>query len=113
MTDFRAADYEASMIAQTEAARMPDTGACGFAWVEYFPAHKGNTKLGRAERKLVESAGYSKDHTGKAWVKWNPGKYHGQSVAAVYAGASAYVKSMHGSGQTELNGKFYAADRLD
>lgn len=27
-----------------------DNGACGFAWVTIYPEHKGNTKLGKAER---------------------------------------------------------------
>jgi hypothetical protein len=28
-----------------------DWGACGFAWVKIQPEHKGNTKLGKIERK--------------------------------------------------------------
>ena len=33
-----------------------DNGACGFAWVTIHPEHKGNTKLGKAERRADAAA---------------------------------------------------------
>ena len=49
-----------------------DWGACGFAWVRIEPEHKGNTKLGKAERKVLEALGAKKDWTGKTYQIWNP-----------------------------------------
>jgi len=68
-----------------------DGGACGFAWVTYYPKNKGNTKLGKMERKLIEAAGFRKNWTGKAWELWNPADHRCQSVDAKYAGACAYA----------------------
>ena len=43
-----------------------DQYACGFAWVTVYPENKGNTKLGKQERRGLESIGFKKDWTGKA-----------------------------------------------
>lgn len=86
-----------------------DAGACGFAWVSYYPENKGNTKLGKAERKAVEAIGFEKNWTGKVWELWNPSDYRGQSVDAKFTGALAYAEKF-----LELTGvKLYAGDRLD
>ena len=86
-----------------------DAGACGFAWVTFHPKNKGNTKLGKAERKMFEAIGFSKDWTGKAWQLWNPANYRGQNIDTKYTGAVAYAKKFE-----ELTGiKLSAADRLD
>ena len=69
-----------------------DRGACGFAWVTLWPEHKGNTKLGKIERKEFERLGASKDWTGKAWMLWNPSGYAGQSMCVKEVGALAYAK---------------------
>jgi hypothetical protein len=57
-----------------------DRGACGFAWVTLWPEHKGNTKLGKAERRGFEALGARKDWTGKAWMVWNPSGYPVQNI---------------------------------
>lgn len=86
-----------------------DFGACGFAWVKVTPKEKGNTKGGRAERKLLESIGFRKDWTGKSWELWNPSKYPGQNIDIKEAGARAYAAKMREL--TDLDA--WAGSRLD
>jgi hypothetical protein len=68
---------------------------CGFAWVTVYPkfAHKGNTRLGRAERgefdRVMTGLGARKDYTGQAYQLWNPSGWAGQSMDAKEAGAAA------------------------
>lgn len=101
-----------AMVAQARIDQFyngQDAGACGFAWVTYYPVHKGNTRAGKAERQLMESAGFRQDWTGKNWQLWNPSGYGGQNVDAKYVGAVAYAKVL-----MELVGiKVYAGERLD
>jgi hypothetical protein len=86
-----------------------DFGMCGFAWVSVTPKEKGNTKGGRAERKMLEQIGFEKDWTGKSWQLWNPSKYNGQNVDIKEAGARAYAAKMR-----ELTGlDAWAGSRLD
>ena len=86
-----------------------DGGACGFAWVTFYPQNKGNTRLGKQERRMIESLGFRKDYTGKAWQLWDPSRYPGQSVDAKSAGAVAYAKTL----EQHAGVKVYAGDRLD
>ena len=85
-----------------------DQYACGFAWVTVYPENKGNTKLGKAERRGLESIGFKKDWTGKAWQLWNPGDYRGQNIDAKEKGAEVYADVMKSYGF-----KAYAGSRLD
>ena len=86
-----------------------DASACGFAWCIFHPSAKGNTKIGKAERQLIESAGFRKDWTGKAWQLWNPADHRCQNVDAKYHGATVYAKRFE-----ELTGvKLSVGDRLD
>jgi hypothetical protein len=85
-----------------------DAYACGFAWVTVYPEHKGNTKAGKAERKILESLGLKKDWTGKGYEMWNPGQFHGQNVDTKFAGAQAAAAVLKRYGF-----KAYAQDRLD
>ena len=85
-----------------------DSYACGFAWVTIYPEHKGNTKAGRAERKLLEEMGFRKDWTGKAYEYWNPSKWGGQNVDVKEAGARAAADVLRKYGFTA-----YAGSRLD
>lgn len=75
-----------------------DRGACGFAWVTLWPEHKGNTKLGKIERKEFERLGASKDWTGKAWMLWNPSGYPVQSMDILEAGARAACEVLKAHG---------------
>ena len=85
-----------------------DRGACGFAWVTVYPEHKGNTKAGKAERKVLEQMGFRKDWTGKAYELWNPSRHGAQNIDTKEAGAiaAANVLKKHGFNA-------YAASRLD
>ena len=71
---------------------------CGFAWVTVYPEHKGNTKLGKGERRVLESMGFKKDWTGKAWQLWNPTGYAGQSMDVKECGAQAYADVLRTAG---------------
>ena len=75
-----------------------DNYPCGFAWVTVRPENKGNTKLGKEERRVLESMGFSKDWTGKAWQIWNPGKVNVQNVDVKEAGDQAYADVMSSAG---------------
>jgi hypothetical protein len=85
-----------------------DWYACGFAWVTIYPKHKGNTRDGREERKLLEAMGFRKDWTGKAYEYWNPSKWPGQNVDVKEAGARAAADVLRKYGFTA-----YAGSRLD
>jgi len=81
---------------------------CGFAWVTVYPEHKGNTRLGKAERKILEAMGFRKDWTGKAYELWNPTGYAGQSMDVKEVGAQAYAEVLRGAGF-----KAYMGSRAD
>ena len=85
-----------------------DQYACGFAWVTVYPEHKGNTKLGKAERKILEILGLKKDWTGKAYQLWNSSRYACQNVDTLEAGAEAAAQVLNRYGF-----KAYAGSRLD
>lgn len=120
-SSLKSTDLDAAHAAATEAAKIAaedcirsdyggqDMGACGFAWVTYYPKNKGNTRLGKLERKEIESIGFERDYTGKAWKISNPSKYPGQNVDAKMRGAQAYAATFE-----KMTGiKLYASDRLD
>jgi hypothetical protein len=85
-----------------------DRYACGFAWVTVFPHHKGNTKDGRAERKVLESLGLKKDWTGKGYEIWNPSGHNCQNVDTKEVGAEAAAAVLRKYGF-----KAFAGSRLD
>ena len=85
-----------------------DQYACGFAWVTVYPEHKGNTKAGREERKVLESLGMRKDWTGKAYEIWNPSGHGCQNVDTKEVGAVAAANVLKKYGF-----KAYAGSRLD
>jgi len=85
-----------------------DQYACGFAWVTIHPEHKGNTRAGKAERKLLEAMGFSKDWTGKAYQLWNPSKWGGQNIDVKEAGAQAAAALLKSKGFAA-----YAGSRMD
>jgi hypothetical protein len=83
-------------------------GACGFAWVTVFPEHKGNTREGKSERRILKEMGFSKDWTGKAYQFWDPARYGGQNIDIKEAGAVAAAEVLKKYGF-----KAYAGSRLD
>ncbi len=110
MTNYSVMEMEDISIKATQAARNAagdylveklggeDNFPCGFAWVTVVPENKGNTKLGKAERVLLEGIGFSKDWTGKAYQIWNPSKVNVQNVDVKEAGAQAYADVMKAAG---------------
>ena len=80
----------------------------GLLGLPIYPEHKGNTKAGKAERKIIEQLGFTKDWTGKAYQLWDPARYGGQNIDIKEAGAvaAADVLKRHGF-------KAYAGSRLD
>jgi hypothetical protein len=85
-----------------------DYGACGFAWVTVYPVHKGNTKEGKQERKILREMGLELDWTGKAFQYWNPSKLGVQNVDSKYMGACEAAKVLKSYGF-----KASAGSRLD
>lgn len=104
----KAAAYDAGKAYLDKYHGGQDAGACGFAWVNIYPQHKGNTKEGREERKILKAMGFTLDWTGKRFELWNPSGLHCQNVDAKYAGASAcaVILKVHGF-------KALAGSRLD
>lgn len=100
--------HEAAQAYFTNKLNGIDRGCCGFAWVTIYPRHKGNTRLGKEERKVLEGLGASKDYTGKTWMIWNPARLHVQNVDVLAAGAVAaaeYLKEqgIHAVAQSRLD----------
>ena len=95
-------------VEQTGGNEYGEPMYCGFAWVTVYPEHKGNTRLGKQERSTLESMGFRKDWTGKAWQLWNPTGYAGQSMDVKECGAQAYADVLRGAGF-----KAYMGSRAD
>jgi hypothetical protein len=66
-----------------------DQGCCGFAWTNIVPNHKGNTRLGREERRHLVELGFKIDWTGREYQLWNPSGWPGQNIDVKEAGARA------------------------
>ena len=69
-----------------------DAFACGFAWVDIYPKFKGNTKDGKAERKVLRELGFELDYTGKTFSLWNPSKSYFQNIDCKEEGARAAAR---------------------
>lgn len=113
--DFVAIAYEAKFEARdTGQAYLDrhyggqDHGACGFAWVTIYPKHKGNTKAGKEERKILRAMGFELDWTGKSFQMWNPSGLACQNVDAKHQGAHAAALVFRKYGFAA-----YAGSRLD
>jgi hypothetical protein len=85
-----------------------DVGMCGFAWVNVKPKHKGNTKEGKVERKVLREMGFELDWTGKEFQYWNPSKLGVQNVDCKHQGAIAAAQVLREHGFDA-----YAGSRLD
>jgi hypothetical protein len=99
-----ARDYVKEWTAKTGGNTYGEPMYCGFAWVTVYPQHKGNTKQGRAERKVLESLGMRKDWTGKAYELWNPSGWAGQSMDVKERGATAAANVLRKYGFTAWAG---------
>jgi len=85
-----------------------DRYACGFAWVNITPRHKGNTKAGRAERVGIRELGFELDWTGKSFQLWNPSGHSCQNIDTKEAGARAAAEVLRRYGFSA-----HAGSRLD
>lgn len=76
-----------------------EDGVCGFAWINVYPEFKGNTKLGKEERKVLEQLGFSKDwENNKRFYLWV--RDFNQSLQKKEAYARAYAKVLSANGVT-------------
>lgn len=82
----RAAAFDAANRAYRD---YGDTGACGFAWVEFSAAVKGNSKAGR----MLKATGISQDYKRTFYI-WNPSGLAVQSVHVLEQGAIAAAQYM-------------------
>ena len=67
-------------------------GVCGFAWISIYPEFKGNTRLGKQERAVLEEFEFEQDYSNKAkYTRWVSD--FGQSLErkTAYANAAAAV----------------------
>jgi hypothetical protein len=85
-----------------------DQGSCGFSWINIVPKHKGNTRLGREERKVYELLGFRKDWTGREYQLWNPSGWPGQNIDVKEQGARAAAEVLQRAGMV-----CYVGSRLD
>ena len=71
-------------------------GVCGSAWVDVFPANKGNTRAGKEERKILESAGFRKNDYTKTHQLWISDYNQSMQKKETYARAFAEVLRTNG-----------------
>ena len=102
------AKFLAEWTANTGGNEYGEPMYCGFAWVTITPEHKGNTRLGKLERRVIEAMRFRKDWTGKAYQLWNCTGYAGQSMDVKEAGAQAYADVLRTAGF-----KAYMGSRAD
>jgi hypothetical protein len=83
-----------------------EDGVCGFAWVDVYPVHKGNTRLGKEERRVLEAAGFRKNDYTKTYQRWISA--YNQSMQKKETYAAAFAKVLRENGM-----KAYSGSRLD
>lgn len=84
-------------IDYSQPTEFVEDGVCGFAWVNVYPEFKGNTKLGKEERKVLERLGFSKDwENNKRFYLWVSDFNQSMQKKETYARAYAKVLSENG-----------------
>lgn len=83
--------HHAHRAAHEAVKDLPDTGACGFAWVTI----EGRSPLARhcrlkAANDMPGRRFYGSKGFPRGWQFWKPGGYPGQSIDAIEAGARAF-----------------------
>lgn len=71
-------------------------GVCGFAWVDVYPKNKGNTRLGKDERAILEKNGFKKSTEGRSFYKWIKDYNQSMQKKEAYAYAFAAVLKKYG-----------------
>lgn len=106
-TEFETAARDGAMKFFQEKLGGRDQYACGFAWVNIYPKHKGNTKAGKEERATLRALGFEPNYE-KAFQYWNPSRMSVQNVDTLEAGARAGAEVLRKYGF-----EAYAGSRLD
>lgn len=84
-------------IDYSQPTEFVEDGVCGFAWINVYPEFKGNTKLGKEERKVLERLGFSKDwENNKRFYLWVSDFNQSMQKKETYARAYAKVLSANG-----------------
>lgn len=91
---------------KTKPSYTLDDFPCGFSWILVYPANKGNTRLGKEERKLLESVGFRKNDYEKTYRLWVSD--FNQSMQKKEAYARAYAKVLSAAGF-----RAYSGSRMD
>lgn len=95
-----------NVIDRTKPTYYVADGVCGFAWVDVYPANKGNTRAGKEERKILESAGFRKNDYQKTYQLWISA--YNQSMQKKEAYARAFAEVLRSNGI-----KAYSGSRMD
>lgn len=85
-----------SGIMDPKTVEYVEDGVCGFAWINVYPEYKGNTTLGKAERKTLEANGFRKDIYGKHYSLWVSDFNQSMQKKEAFARAAAQVMRDHG-----------------
>lgn len=94
------------VIDKTKPTYYVEDGVCGFAWVNVYPANKGNTRLGKEERRALEASGFRKNEYEKCYQLWI--SQFNQSMQKKEAYAQAFAKVLRDAGI-----KSYSGSRMD
>ena len=94
------------VIDETKTTYFVEDGICGFAWVSVYPANKGNTRLGKDERRALEAVGFRNNDYEKSYQLWISN--FNQSMQKKEAYADAYAKVLRGHGI-----RAYSGSRMD
>jgi hypothetical protein len=98
--------YFGSGVIDPSTREYVSDGPCGFAWVLVFPANKGNTRLGKEERRVLESAGFRKNDYEKSYQLWISDFNQSMQKKEAYARAFAEVLRENGI-------RAYSGSRMD
>lgn len=88
--------FMSGKIDYTKQTHYVEDGVCGFSWVDVYPQHKGNTRLGKEERKVLEAVGFKKSYESKRYYKWVSA--YNQSMQKKEAYAKAYATVLRENG---------------
>ena len=94
------------VIDETKPTYFVADGVCGFSWINVYPANKGNTRCGKEERRVLESAGFRKNDYEKSYQLWISD--FNQSMQKKEAYADAFAKVLRENGV-----RAYSGSRMD
>lgn len=91
-----------------------DMLACGFGWVTVYPKHKGNTKEGRHERKVLRQLGFEVSYD-KTFTLHSPYKECFQARGQYFQNVDCQLEAAKGMADILSSVGFdaYGSSRLD